>query len=44
MAEDYASISDSFIFGYLLRFVFIGDNNNAYYYARIIERAAKAGK
>lgn len=31
MAEDYASISDSFIFGYLLRFVFIGDNNNAYY-------------
>lgn len=43
MAEDYASISDSFIFGYLLRFVFIGDNNNAID-ARIIERAAKAGK
>ena len=27
MAEDYASISDSFIFGYLLRFVFIGDKD-----------------
>lgn len=30
MAEDNAGISDSFIFGYLLRFVFIGNNYDAH--------------